>query len=65
MGCQSSIISLAPDHLPHQLPAVASLAHDLVSVRDGIGGRMPPWGVLLSEREICDAIAYARTFCER
>jgi hypothetical protein len=37
----------------------------LVSVRDGIGGRMPPWGVLLSEREIYDAIAYARTFCER
>ena len=37
----------------------------LVSVRDGVGGRMPPWGVYLSEREILDAIAYARTFCKR
>ena len=36
----------------------------LVSVRDGVGGRMRPWGVLLSEREIADAIAYARTFCK-
>jgi mono/diheme cytochrome c family protein len=36
-----------------------------VSVRDGIGGRMPPWGVYLSEREIGDAIAYARTLCKR
>jgi mono/diheme cytochrome c family protein len=35
-----------------------------VSVRDGIGGRMPPWGVYLSEREIDDAIAYARSFCK-
>jgi cytochrome c6 len=35
----------------------------LVSVRDGIGGRMPPWGGFLTEREILDAIAYARTFC--
>jgi cytochrome c6 len=32
----------------------------LVSVRDGLG-RMPPWGVMLSEQEILDAIAYART----
>jgi mono/diheme cytochrome c family protein len=37
----------------------------IVSVRDGVGGRMPPWGVLLSEREISDAIAFARTFCKR
>lgn len=37
----------------------------LVSVRDGIGGRMPPWGGYLSEREILDAIAFARTFCKR
>jgi mono/diheme cytochrome c family protein len=36
-----------------------------VSVRDGVGGRMPAWGVMLSEREIDDAIAYARTFCRR
>jgi mono/diheme cytochrome c family protein len=36
----------------------------LVSVRDGIGGRMPPWGTYLTEREILDAIAYARTFCK-
>ena len=36
----------------------------LVSVRDGVGGRMPPWGVYLSEREILDAITYARTFCK-
>jgi len=36
----------------------------LVSVRDGVGGRMPPWGVYLSEREILDAIAYARTLCK-
>jgi mono/diheme cytochrome c family protein len=36
-----------------------------ISVRDGIGGRMPAWGVYLSEREIEDAIAYARTFCRR
>ena len=35
------------------------------SVRDGIGGRMPPWGVYLSDREIDDAIAFARTFCKR
>jgi len=35
------------------------------SVRDGVGGRMPPWGVYLSEREIDDAIAFARTFCNR
>jgi mono/diheme cytochrome c family protein len=27
----------------------------LVSVRDGIGGRMPPWGGFLTEREILDA----------
>ncbi len=32
----------------------------LVSVRDGLG-RMPPWGVMLSEQQILDAIAYART----
>jgi len=37
----------------------------LVSVRDGMGGRMPPWGVMLTEHEILDAIAYARTFCKR
>lgn len=37
----------------------------LISVRDGVGGRMPPWGDLLSEREIYDAIAYARTFCKK
>ena len=36
----------------------------LVSVRDGVGGRMPPWGVYLSEGQIRDAIAYARTFCK-
>jgi mono/diheme cytochrome c family protein len=36
----------------------------LVSVRDGIGGRMPPWGTMLSEKQILDAIAYARTFCK-
>jgi mono/diheme cytochrome c family protein len=35
----------------------------LASVRDGIGGRMPPWGGFLTEREILDAIAYARAFC--
>ena len=32
----------------------------LVSVRDGLGW-MPPWGTMLSERQILDAIAYART----
>ncbi len=32
----------------------------LVSVRDGLG-RMPPWGVMLSDQQILDAIAYART----
>ena len=37
----------------------------MVSVRDGIGGRMPPWGTILSENQILDAIAYARTFCKR
>lgn len=37
----------------------------LVSVRDGIGARMPPWGGYLSERQILDAIAFARTFCKR
>ena len=37
----------------------------LVSVRDGIGGRMPPWGTMLTEGQILDAIAYARTFCKR
>jgi hypothetical protein len=37
----------------------------LVSVRDGLGARMPPWGGYLSEREILDAIAFARTFCKR
>jgi len=37
----------------------------MISVRDGVGGRMPPWGVLLSEQQILDAIAYARTFCRR
>jgi len=36
----------------------------LVSVRDGIGRRMPPWGTLLSDQEILDALAYARTFCK-
>jgi mono/diheme cytochrome c family protein len=36
----------------------------LVSVRDGVGGRMPPWGDTITEREILDAIAYARTFCK-
>jgi mono/diheme cytochrome c family protein len=36
----------------------------LASVRDGVGGRMPPWGDTISEREILDAIAYARTFCK-
>jgi cytochrome c553 len=36
----------------------------LVSVRDGIGGRMPPWGTYLTEHEILDALAYARTFCK-
>ena len=36
----------------------------MVSVRDGVGGRMPPWGVYLTERQIFDAIAYARTFCK-
>jgi mono/diheme cytochrome c family protein len=35
------------------------------SVREGIGGRMPPWGVYLSDGEIDDAIAFARTFCKR
>jgi mono/diheme cytochrome c family protein len=35
----------------------------LASVRDGIGGRMPPWGGFLSEQQILDAIAYARAFC--
>jgi mono/diheme cytochrome c family protein len=35
----------------------------LASVRDGIGGRMPPWGGFLSERQILDAIAVARSFC--
>lgn len=35
----------------------------LVSVRDGIGGRMPPWGTYLTDLEILDALAYARTFC--
>lgn len=35
----------------------------LASVRDGLAGRMPPWGGFLSEREILDAIAYARAFC--
>jgi mono/diheme cytochrome c family protein len=37
----------------------------MVSVRDGVGGRMPSWGVMLSESKILDAIAYARTFCRR
>jgi mono/diheme cytochrome c family protein len=37
----------------------------LVSVRDGLGGRMPAWGGYLSEREILDAIAFARRFCKR
>ncbi len=35
----------------------------LASVRDGIGGRMPPWGGFLTEPQILDAIAYARAFC--
>lgn len=35
-------------------------AHLLVSVRDGLGW-MPPWGTMLSEQQILDAIAYART----
>ncbi|HEY2532198.1 MAG TPA: cytochrome c [Xanthobacteraceae bacterium] len=37
----------------------------LVSVRDGIGVRMPPWGTSLSQQETLDAITYARTFCKR
>ena len=36
----------------------------LRSVRDGLS-RMPPWGVILSEREILDAIAYVRTLAPR
>jgi mono/diheme cytochrome c family protein len=35
----------------------------LVSVRDGLDGRMPPWGGFLSEQQILDAIAYARSLC--
>lgn len=37
----------------------------LVSVRDGLGARMPPWGGYLTERQIYDALAFARTFCNR
>lgn len=33
------------------------------SVRDGLF-RMPPWGGVLSEREIADAVAYSRTLHE-
>jgi mono/diheme cytochrome c family protein len=37
----------------------------LVSVRDGIGGRMPPWGAYLTEHQILDALAYARSLCSK
>lgn len=52
-------------HLAVQLTRLtAANAALLVSVRDCTGGRIPPWGNYLTDCEILDTLAYARTFCK-